>query len=64
MAKNSIIEKERNYQRIDEKRVQVDPNFNQLSPQTKELIKKRFEPLNPDGNFDTIELGEKYLKFN
>ena len=61
MAKNSIIEKERNYQRIDEKRVQVEPNFNQLSPQLKDFIRKKFETLNPDGNFDAIKLGEKYF---
>ena len=54
-------EKERNYQRIDGKRVQVEPNFNKLSPQLQDLIRKRFETLNPDGNFDAIELGEKYL---
>ncbi len=61
LAKSSIIEKERNYQRIDGKRVQVETNFNQLSPQLKDLIRKRFESLNPDGNFCAIELGEKYL---
>ena len=54
-------EKERNYKRIDGKRVQVEPNFNKLSPQLQDLIRKRFETLNPDGNFDAIELGEKYL---
>ena len=50
-----------NYQNIGGKRVQVEPNFHQLSPELQELIKKRFETLNPDGSFDALELGEKYL---
>ena len=54
-------ESERNYQSIDGKRVQVQPDFYQLSPDLQELIKKRFETVNPDGSFDALELGEKYL---
>ena len=54
-------ESERNFQSIDGKRIQVEPNFNQLSPDLQELIRKRFETVNPDGSFDALELGEKYL---
>mgnify|MGYP001181939615 FL=1 len=54
-------ESERNFQSIDGKRVQVEPDFYQLSPDLRELIKKRFETVNPDGKFDALELGEKYL---
>ena len=54
-------ESERNFQSIDGKRVQVEPDFYQLSPDLRELIKKRFETVNPDGSFDALELGAKYL---
>ena len=54
-------EKERRWEKVNEKRVQVQPDFNQLSPELQELIKKRFETINPEGNFDALELGEKYL---
>ena len=54
-------ESERNFKSIDGKRVQVVPDLFQLSPDLQELIKKRFETVNPDGSFDALELGEKYL---
>mgnify|MGYP001216760295 CR=1 FL=1 len=54
-------ESKRNFQSIDGKCVQVVPDFNQLSPELQELHRKRFETVNPEGKFDALELGEKYL---
>jgi hypothetical protein len=54
-------ESERNFQSIDGKRVQIVPDFNQLSPELQELHRKRFETVNPDGSFDALELGKMYL---
>ena len=54
-------EKERRWEKVNGKRVQVQPDFHQMSPDLQELIKKRFKTINPEGNFDALELGEKYL---
>jgi hypothetical protein len=54
-------EKERRWEKVKGKRIQVLPDFNQLSSELQDLIKKRFKTINPEGNFDAIELSEKYL---
>ena len=54
-------ENERRWEKVNGKRVQVLPDFNQLSPDLQKLIKKRFETINSEGSFDTLELGKKYL---
>jgi len=54
-------ENERRWEKVNGIRQKVEPSFNQLSPELQELIKQRFKTINPEGNFDALELGEKYL---